>query len=74
MRRPIVFDEYEVVAILNSPEALTALIDYHETQSTYADAIGESELDEFIERHDKRREELEALRTRAETERAARCA
>jgi hypothetical protein len=74
MRRPIVFDEYEVVAILKSPEALTALIDYHEMQSTYADAVGESELDEFIAAHDKRREELQALRAKVETGRAARCA
>lgn len=62
----------EVDEIFTSPESLTTLIDYHDQQSTYADAISESVHSDFVKAHDDRRHELETLRKRALVERTER--
>ena len=59
---------HELQVIKESPEALTALIDYHEQQSTMAEAMGYS-----TEWEDGRIVELRLLRSQAETLRAQRC-
>lgn len=63
----LTLSEYELKAIAESPEALTALIDYHDHQGTMGEAMGYD-----VSFHDKRVEELTALRTAAETARAER--
>jgi hypothetical protein len=59
----------EIDLIAESPEALTALIDYHDRQETLAGAIGYVKSARF---HEDRASELRRFRVDAETKRAER--
>jgi hypothetical protein len=59
----------EIDVIAESPEALTALIDYNEQQEAYADAMNYVKSAQF---HKDRAAELRRLRTESETKRAER--
>ncbi len=56
---------HEIEVLLNSPEALTALIDFYEWDAAMGEAMGYA-----TEYQDKRVAELRVLRTAAETKRA----
>lgn len=58
----------EIHALLDSPEALEVLIDWHDFQESQADATG---WDECTQHHEKRRQELKVLRDQAKARREA---
>jgi len=57
----------EIKAVADSPEALTAIIDWHEQDLTMAEAFG---YDDVVKLHEPRIAELKALRSTAEAKRA----
>lgn len=62
-------DEKEIEELLNSPEAITVLVDYHAHMETLAEATDHLDSAKY---HKNRATEFKALRSKAETERAAR--
>lgn len=58
---PISFSASEVAALMQCPQAINSLADWHEAMATGADAIGEPEVfGGSIAAHEKRRDELRA--------------
>lgn len=63
MTFPVIFTQHELEALAASPEALQAVIDWHDYQSTCGEAADMPQ--DWVQRHDDRVRELTALRDAA---------